>query len=383
MQINYDFNAADGNEQSTLEVLAGHYNENPFLFENKMVHSMGTATYTGTKTIHWTETYRDSNGKLRTRHRTQTLHAQVTKPKPYYKTQVILNYCAQGAPDLCFSRDATHLEQKSEWEIDWMVKRGEKRLQRKTERALAENDDFMSMSNGDFEVMFDALDRTDEIQFRTMFTPLAQTNMVDLLRSKEGYGDDFNFWKCKRTNKILSQHSQGRPIKLRPEVYASYAFDEIQKNFLDKNGEFFKAVYFDFTPLWAVPMYQERPVHSLKPIPDHTRTYSLKECEALANAVKPRYVVHPHTKTNAILKSTFVHGENGIEETCITAYSYDIEQRVDIVPVLGGDGRIHNVTVPWDLYIPLETENNFYVATEEAAKGQDIIARRNGLCIFQ
>lgn len=383
MQINYDFYDRDEDEQSTLEVLAGHYNDNPFLFENKLVHSMGTETYTGTKTIHWTETYRDSNGKLRTRHRSQTLRASVTKPKPYYKTQVILNYCAQGAPDLSFSRDATHLEQKSEREIKRLVKSGEKRLQRKTERALAENDDFMSMSNGDFEVLFDALDRTDEIQFRTMFTPLAQTNMVDLLLSKVGYGDDFNFWKHKRTNKILTQHSQGRAINLLPGIYASFDFDEIQKNFVGKNADFFKAVYFDFAPLWAVPMYQERPVHSLKPIPDHAREYSLKECEALANAVKPSYVVHPQTKTRAILKSSFVHTKNGVDETCITAYSYDIEKRVDIVPVMGGDGRLHSVSVPWDEYIPLEAENNFYVTTLEAAKGQRIIARRNGLCIFQ
>ena len=93
MVINYDFSEYDDDEQSTLDVLAGNYNENPFLFENKLIHTMGVETYHGYKTIHWTETRRDANGKLTTRRRTQTLHATVTKPKPYYNTQVVLNYC--------------------------------------------------------------------------------------------------------------------------------------------------------------------------------------------------------------------------------------------------------------------------------------------------
>lgn len=382
MKINYDFCEYNEAEQSTVDVLSGNYNGNPFLFENKVIHTMGTETYHGYKTIHWTETYRDSDGKLRTRSRSQTLHATVTRPKPFYSTQVVLNYCSQGGPDLAFSRDASHLEEKSEKEIERYVKRGEKKLKKKTDKALRENDDFISMSNSDFEVLFDALDRTNEVQFRTLFTPLAQTNMVDLILSKIGYGDDFNFIKLKRTNRIISHHSQGRVVNLLPENYVSYSFDIIKENFVGKNVEYFKAVYFDFAPLWAIPMYQERPVHSLKPIPDYSQLYSLKECEALANIVDYQYVVHPDTKTQAILKSTFVNSKDNIDETCITAYSYDIEKRVEFVSMLGGDGHIHNVPVEWDEYLPLEACNNFFISTPDIAQHQNVIARRNGLCIF-
>lgn len=382
MKINYDFCEYNENEQSTLDTLAGNYNGNPFLFENKLIHTMGTETYHGYKTIHWTETYRDSEGKMRTRTRSETLHATVTKPKPFYNTRVILNYCAQGGPDLCFSRDASHLEQKSEREIEKIVKRGEKKLKRKTDKAISSNYDFTSMSNSDFEVLFDALDRTNEVQFRTLFTPLAQTNMVDLILSKSGYGDDFNFVKTNRTNRIISNHSQGRELNLLAKNYTSYSFDIIKENFTLKNAEFFKAIYFDFAPLLAIPMYQERPVHSLNPIPDYSQEYSLKESEALANTVDYNYVVHPNTKTHAILKSTFVNSKDGIDETCITAYSYDIETRVDIVSVHGGDGRFHNVPVEWNEYLPLEAQNSFYIATNEIAKNKSVIASRNGLCIF-
>lgn len=383
MIINYDFKEHNSKDQSTLEVLSGRYNDNPFLFESKVVHKMGMETYHGYKTIHWTETYRDSDGRMRTRSRSETLHATVTKPKPFYNKQIVLNYCAQGGPDLTFSRDATHLERKSEQAIERYIKRGERKLDRKTDQAISRNGNFMSMSNTDFEVLFDAWDRTDEVQFRTLFTPLAQTNMVDLLLSKVGYGDDFDFKKSKRTNKIISDHSQGRDLYLLPESYISYSYDIIRENFMGKNQEFFKAVYFDFAPLWAIPMYQERPVHSLEPLPDYSQVYSLKECEALANAVSYNFVAHPDTKSQVILKSAFVHSRDNIDETCITAYSYDIKKQVDVVSVYGGDGRYHNVSVTWDEYLPLEASKNFYVSTEEIAANKSIIGRHNGLCIFR
>lgn len=379
---NYDFFAATDREQSTFDLLAGTYNENPFLFENRVIHKMGMETYHGYKTIHWTETYRDSNGKLQRRTRSQTLHATVVKPKPFYTTKTILNYCAQGGPELSFSRDATHLHEKSERELERYVKKGEKKLKKMTDEAIKDNRDFTSMSNTDFEVLFDALDRTDEVQYRTLFTPLAQTNMVDLITSKVGFGDDFNFIKTKRTNRITTVHSQGRSLNLMPSVYHSYCFDTIKENFIGKNESYFKAVYFDFAPLWAIPVYQDRPVHSLKPIPDLARRYSQKEYETLANSLDQRYVVHPRTKTRAIIKSSYVGSKNGVDQASIRAYSYDIAKRIEMVMVMGGDGRLHAVPVPWDEYLPLEEEKRFFVSDEAGAKGSTVLSRRNGLCIF-
>ncbi len=382
MTVNYDFDDRDNNEQSAVDVLAGQYNENPFLFENKRIHRMGQETYHGYKTIHWTEHYRGSDGKMHTRTRSQTLHATLVKPKPFYRTQVVLYYCAQGGPELSFTRNATHLERMNDKEIEKYIKKGEKRLDKLTDDAIRDNRDFMSMSNTDFEVLFDALDRTDEVQFRTLFTPLAQTNMVDLIRSGTGYGDDFDFIKHNRTNKIITEHSQGRAILLSPADYVSYSFDIIKDNFTRKNADFFKAVYFDFAPLWAIPVYQERPVHSLKPIPDYAQKYSCDECEALANMVSPEQVVHPQTKTPAILKSSFVRSADAADEINVTAYSYDIEKRMDLVAVFGGDGRYHNVPVEWDEYLPLEQNKTFFVATAQEAESRNILAQRHSICIF-
>lgn len=383
MIINYDFNDHNDLQRSTVDLLAGQYNENPFLFERKLIHRMGVEVYHGYKVISWEERYRDSDGEWQTRTRTQTLHASVTKPKPFYSTEVMLNYCAQGGPELSFTRDATNLDKKDDKEIEKYVKKGAKKLKKKTDKAIKKNEDFVSMSNEEFEVLFDALDRTNEVQFRTLFTPLAQTNMVDLIRSSVGYGDDFNFIKQNRTNKIMSRHSQGRGLNLSSGEYVSYSIDLLRENFLRKNEEFFKAVYFDFAPLWAIPVYQERPVHSLEPIPDTARKYSYKECETLSNLVGKEHLVHPLTKTQAIMKSAFVGSGEGVDEIRVSAYSYDMVPRLDFIPVHGGDGRWHNVPVPWDEYIPLESTNNLFVATEDLAKDRDVLAQRNDICIFR
>ena len=45
---NYDFECHDDIDQSTLDVLAGQYNKNPFLFESRLMHKMGTERYHGT-----------------------------------------------------------------------------------------------------------------------------------------------------------------------------------------------------------------------------------------------------------------------------------------------------------------------------------------------
>lgn len=383
MQINYDLDSDISAEESTLDILSGSYNGNPFFFENRVIHTMGTATYHGYKTIHWTETYKDSSGQTRTVSRSETLQATVVKPKPYFNTQVVLNYGAQAGPELEFSRDASHYEQKNSKQIDKIVKRGERTLKKKSDDAIKHNKSFTSMSNTRFEVLFGALDRTNEVQFRELFTPLAQTNMVDLILSKTGYGDDFNFRKRRRMNEIVSEHSQGRVMNLVPKDYTSYSFDIIRDNFVNKNVEFFKAVYFDFAPLLAIPAYQDRPVHSLEPIPDYSQKYSIKESETLANAVDTQYVVHPDTKTRAIIKSSFVKSVGDVDETCITAYSYDIEQRVDIVSVKGGDGHYHDVSVPWDEYIPLEEQNTFHIGKYENKQEKSVYAIKNGLCIYK
>lgn len=369
MLQNYDFPQYDQKDQSILDTLCGTYNGNPFLFEKHRVRTMGTQTYDGYKTIHWTESYTDSDGKRRTRHRSQTLHATVTKPKPFYSTETKLHYGAQGAPDLSFSRLNLHHEDKSERALKATIRKGEKKLRNMEQDALEENRSFTGMANSEFEVLFGALDRDQETQFRLLFTPLAQTNMVDLILSETGYGDDFDFYKRRRMNTIVSEHSQNRNLRLNPRSLLSHSYDICRENYLRENGEYFKSIFFDLAPLLAIPVYREKPVQSLDPLPPYDPHYSVWEYEVLANAMDQGALSHPDSKTESILKAVHEATDGGVDTVRLTAYSYDAIPRTAYVSMMGGDGRMHTVDVPWQEYIPLEATRQMTVSDKKQDEG--------------
>ncbi|MBQ5800970.1 MAG: hypothetical protein IIW20_03700 [Clostridia bacterium] len=360
----YGYNPEYDENRSTLDTLSGEYKGNPFLFERELIHYTGSETYHGHLTISWTETYRDSKGNFRTRVRTQTLTASVTKPKPMYRTDTTLKFFAQGAPDLTFTREGLYHDDKSEKQIEKLVKKGEKQLKKKAQKALEEGKDFTEMANTEFDVLFDALNRDHEVQFRMMFTPLAQNNMIDLMRSKVGYGDDFDFYKQKRMTVIHSDHAQTWQMDTEPKNYRSYDFEEAKSRFKTFNEEFFKSVFFDFAPLLAVPMYHEKPVKSLEPPKEYKINYTKNEYETLANRMDQSLFLAENSATRAILKANGVErsGEEDSVEVC--AHSFFGFDRIDYISVMGGDGRMHPVPVPWVEYIPNERTSYIKVSRE-------------------
>jgi len=149
----------------------------------------------------------------------------VTKPKPEYSTHTALVYGCQAAPDLHFSRKAAHTERLSERELERKIRSGEKDLLERAEQSTVEGGDFREMTNTEFDVLFGALDRDNEVQFRVMFTPLAQNNTVDLLRNTSGFGDDFSFYKQGRLNHIVSEHAQTWHMNTSPHHYIAHSVD--------------------------------------------------------------------------------------------------------------------------------------------------------------
>ena len=361
MMLNFDLPPYYNADVSVTDTLAGSFKSNPFFFERRLIRKMGTETYHGYKVITWQQRYRDSKGNIRTRTVSQTLHAQVTKPKPFYYTDTVLNYGAAGAPDLSFSRDNRHIEAKSDGAIDRMVKKGERKLKKKQEKALKGGGTFTAMTNAEFDVLFDATNRDHETQFRVMFSPLAQQNMVELLLSDDTYGDDFDFVKRKKHNVIHSDHSQSWNMDTSARNYISYSYDIARNNFLTFNNNYLKSVYFDFAPLFAIPVYQEElDVERNKPPKPHNK-YSDRECEVLANAIGRRSFAHPATRTDVILKARTVSSTDKYDTVRISANSYTTEDRIDFIPVLGGDGCMHAVPVPWKEYIPVEASSEMAI----------------------
>ena len=350
----YDFLDMQGNTSSVTDTISGRFMGNPFLYCQSLAHEMGMKTYVGTRVISWTETYRDSDGKLRTRTRTQTLTATVTKPYPEYKQRSYLCYGSQAAPDLSFDRTPKHTERLSEREVERRVKRGEKKLKKKAKRALESGGHFQEMTNSEFDVLFGAENRDHEVQFRLMYTPLAQRNTVDLMTSETGYGDDFHFNKRHRFNFISSEHSQHFSTDTSASNYFSHDVDDARTKFVSFNCNYFKSIFFDFAPIFAVPAYLEESSAEQDGSREYGSHYTYYEHEVMANAIGADAFAHESTVTRSILNTEHLSKLEDSDLVAVTAHSYTSVPRVDFVPVLGGDGRFHNVAVPWDEYIPLE-----------------------------
>ena len=91
-------------------------------------------------------------------------------------------------------------------------------------------------------MLFGATNRNNEVQFRLMFTPLAQNNMVDLMTSDDGYGDDFAFYKTGMLNCIRSDHAQSWQTDADPARYMSYDLKASRAAFVAYNAEYFKSM---------------------------------------------------------------------------------------------------------------------------------------------
>ena len=339
---------------STVFLLSGTAEGSPFLFERRFRRTMGSKTYSGSITIHWTTTETDSKGNTRTVHHSQTLTATVTKPAPYYGFETRLIYANEGAPALTFSRRPAHTERLSEKEREKAVKKGAKELAERTEDAISEGKRFTELANTEFEVFFGALDRNNEVEYRLMFTPLAQQNMLDLLTSDKGYGDDFSFVKAGMINVICSEHAQNWLTDTDPSRYKSYDLQAAKASFVSFNAGYFKSMYFDLAPVLAVPLYRmQKPAEFLyRDVYD--QNYTDGEAEVLANRFSPSVFAHERTRTQTILKAAPAGRRGGTDSVSVTAYSFDAIDRVDYVSVFGGDGRSHAVPVPWVEYVPVE-----------------------------
>lgn len=342
---------------SLLGLLSGEILGNPFLVEKHRIHRMGTQVYVGHLTISWTETYRDSNGKTQTRLRTQTLTAEVTKPKPFYREETRLVYGNDAAPDLSFSHEKTHAEKMNEKKRASFVKSESRKIQRQARKDVS----FTELGNAEFDAIFNATERDHEVQFRLLFTPLAQKNLMDIMTGGSPYGDDFDFVKRKCLNYIISEHSQSWSPDTDTSHYASYDLELCKKAFIDFNHSYFTGFYFDMAPLLSIPLYQQNKPREYIYKTDYPRNYTTREAEILANKLGERNFAHPNSATPAILKTKLVKKEARVDDLTVEAFSYRTVNRTDYVMVMGGDGRTHSVPVPWVEYIPLSKVSGFTV----------------------
>ncbi len=369
-EFGWDDSFNDG--KSVLFSQTGEINGNPFAFGELHTMEWGTKTYEGTKHISWTEQVRGQDGKMRTVTRHETLHAYVTKPIPVYGKVGCLIYGNEAAPNLVFTRTPNSLSGKEDGFFTNIQKKYEMHKLKAKARNLDDESQYTLMSNHDFELLFHADDRNDEVEFRLLFTPLAQRQMLLLLKDKKvGYGDDFAFIKNKLYNVIFPRHLNTMSLDTDPSQFRDWDLERARVTFQTFNENYFKATYFALAPLLSIPLYQQtRTRRDIYGTPSDARA-CFWEREAIANYHGEKKFQHPDCITENILKTQLVSEHDGVSEVAVTAYGYRGEKRFDIVRVFGGDGKWHDVRVDWIEYLPVQRTSSMILAEQKKEVTRD------------
>ena len=374
LQKKYGYEANDENS-STVYVQSGNILGNPFLLCRDYRMRMINKTYEGSITIHWTTTVKTSNG-YSTQHHTQTLRAYVTAPAPSYNYVSYLVYGNDAAPKLTFSRGPSGMTGKTDKEVKKFVKRRSKELVKKAEKSIVKGGTYQTFGNEEFEAIFGGTDRNNELEFRLLFTPLAQKNLLNLIRNGKPYGDDFSFRKYHCLNFIQTRHGQNFNYFTNPTIFVNYDYDACREFFISYNCKYFESFYFEMAPLMCVPLYQQH--KSIEYLYDEEidANFADFEYEQMANSFNVNELKHPESITGNIFKTRREKTIGNSDKVIVTAHSFRGEPRVTYVNKRGGDGHMHTIPVHWIEYFPVEQETEMLVSKAETTRYQYNIKSR-------
>lgn len=357
LEQKFKLNTHPNINRSTLFTKSGDINGNPFFISNDLIHSLGSKTYTGTKTIFWT-TYTTINGKRVAQSRSQVLTATINKPYPYYNEQSYIVYGNEAAPNLIFNRTDSDAEILNENQISRLVKREHRKLLRKERKQTKTGGSYTTLANTEFEVLFGATNRNNEVQFRLLFTPLAQKQLLELMKDKEiGYGDNFDFSKHNMINIVYPEHLNIIDLEVSPDFYKSNDYKKIKEKFINYNNNYFKSLYFAFAPILSIPLYQQQKPHEYIYKDLYDSYASFYEHEKVVNKMGESFFKHPESKTRNILKTKHILSEDNKDKIEVESFGYKTKERVEYVSRLGGDGRTHLIPVYWTEFIPVKKKS--------------------------
>jgi len=373
LQNNFGLHPEFTNGRSVLTTQSGELAGNPFIVAKFLEHWIGSRTYSGSLFIQWTEQVRNDQGNYVTVNRSQTLTATVEKPFPEYqiRNSVILGH--EAASNLTFSRHPSKLSGAQEGMLNnWRKDRAVKKVAKQAKRELKSGSGQLTMmSNEEFEALFNAVDRDNEVEFRLLFTPLAQQEMVTLLNDVEaGFGDDFTFSKHGPLNLIESRHLNESRFDCDPRMFMALELAEARRFFNEFQNAYFREIYFAFAPLLTIPLYREKRPNVQNPTGSSGHESSYWEHESIANLLGEDQFRHPDSITRNLLKTTSTSSGQPTSNVTVTAFGYQGFDRVDWVSMRGGDGYIHEVPVNWVEYIPVQRETAMVVGVVEPSTGE-------------
>ena len=321
------------NSNTTVSALSGSVDGKFFIMLSYVHFEMGLHTYTGSISVPYYDYETDMDGKSRRVLRYEVLTASVDKPFPYYYLYHRAMYFSECCPNLSFSRSPINFNSKPERQFKRIVKKSKKKY------IKMESSSFTPLSDTEFEALFNTKDRDNDVEFRMMYTPFAIRQFTQLVKLKDGFGDNFYLEKdgCS-TSCTIEDETVGNIGTIRPSLgdICSYSYDEIQKKYLLCGQNFFKNFYFLLAPLFMIPIYAEGRDENYDEIFEESDKHSFHEldAESLASS-KSEYFRPDGTTTEIMIKVTDSQNLEIGTLFELTSYSFYGVQRIEYVYKVG------------------------------------------------
>lgn len=348
--------ALDINNNTSVSVYnmkSGSIKKNPFIKFRFFREQMINHTYTGSIVVPVTYTTTDSKGRTQVRTRMETVYGYYTAPMPNYFESTLLVYGNMAAPDLKFSRQPNPNSSLRGKQLDNYIKDRSKDFEKKAEDAVKVGESFQPLANMEFECLFNAMDRNNEVEYRLLFTPLAQQNMLEILQNKYdiGYGDDFSFTKLGKINVLQSQHGENITDYNPYALLNEYSYKTMKEKFVQNITDIFHSLYFDLAPLLSIPLYQLNEADTLyeKQAFSNITDY---EAESFTNHIDQEIFRPLNTVTGIINKVLLNKSVGQTDIYDVTSYSFGYNEKVAHVTATASDGSVHSIPVIYREYFP-------------------------------
>lgn len=339
----WDKYIAANNDRSMMNCFSGSIKQNPFIVTHAKHTGMFPFTYSGTVVRYATRT-RTVNGRTETYSVAVPVTATVVLPAPKWWETVTLYYLNNAASELCFANAKAFKDEKSAIKF------------------FSKNNKMSAMDNPAFDRYFPCK-RNDEIAFRTLFSPLAQENIVELFKIRNDYSVEKNFLLTTiNSNEFLPSKFNYSLMPLKRE----FDIRKIEKMFFSILYEFIKNIYWMFAPILSIPLYQQ--YESRWTPPKKPEPFAIHENEALINkAYNPSIFNHPSCETQNILKcETISTNDDGTQIVNVTAHGYKMNRRIEVVTIVHPEVGPTPVPVPVIDYIQVAKTSQVYNAFIDA-----------------
>jgi len=357
---------------STLGVISGHIQGNPFILQHVFRSEIQDKTYTGSLTITWTTTHTDSKGNVRTETHSETLYAEVVHPAPAYWDETRLIFGSEVAPHLHFHRNPSGISGKDEKDTRKFIDKKIKEIDKYEEKIVKKGGTFTKLGNDEFEALFGAFDRDNEVEFRLMFTALAQRNLTELIKDPEPYGDDFIMVKDGKLTSIASVHSQHFDYNVSADHFRHYDFKAAKERFVNYCDSFIQGLYFDLAPIMSIPLYQLHKPTDYIYNGDYVSNMTSFEQEAMINKMDEKLFLPDGADPSLypLMKVASAKKVGEADEVLVSSRSYHTTPMVDYVSKMGGDGRMHQVPVHWTQYDEVNCTRNVGLVDSKKTRPQ-------------